>query len=83
VLIRDKDHQREVICEVEMHLGENNVRAVAMTSTDGLVKGMEVIDLEKPISVPVGKEVLGRILNVTGEPVDEMGEVKTKKSANP
>jgi F-type H+-transporting ATPase subunit beta len=79
VLIRDKDHQREVICEVEMHLGENNVRAVAMTSTYGLVKGMEVIDLEKPISVPVGKEVLGRILNVTGEPVDEMGEVKVKE----
>ena len=80
VVINDKKENREIVCEVEMHLGENSVRAVAMTSTDGLVRGMEAIDLKRPISVPVGKEVLGRILNVIGEPVDEMGEVKVKES---
>ncbi len=67
----------KLICEVEQHLGENTVRTVAMTSTDGLVRGQEVIDTGKPISVPVGKGALGRILNVVGEPVDEMGPVQS------
>jgi len=64
-----------VICEVQQLLGNNKVRAVSMTSTDGLKRGMSVEDLGAPISVPVGKATLGRIFNVLGEPVDEMGPV--------
>jgi F-type H+/Na+-transporting ATPase subunit beta len=60
----------DVIAEVEQHLGENRVRAVAMKPTDGMQRGMSVIDLGEPISVPVGPETLGRVLNVLGEPVD-------------
>lgn len=65
-----------VVCEVEQHLGENAVRAVAMTSTEGMVRGMEAIDTGKPILAPVGKNSLGRIMNVVGVPVDQKGEVK-------
>jgi F-type H+-transporting ATPase subunit beta len=64
--------------EVALHLGENRVRTVAMSSTDGLMRGMKVNDTGKPISMPVGKEVLGRIMNVIGEPVDELGPIVTK-----
>jgi F-type H+-transporting ATPase subunit beta len=64
--------------ETAQHLGENRVRAVAMSSTDGLVRGMAVADTGAPISVPVGPEVLGRILNVVGDPVDLQGPVKAK-----
>ena len=64
-----------VICEVQQLLGNNKVRAVSMTSTDGLKRGMSVADLGDAISVPVGKATLGRIFNVLGEPVDEMGPV--------
>ena len=64
-----------VICEVQQLLGNNKVRAVSMTSTDGLKRGMGVTDLGDAISVPVGKATLGRIFNVLGEPVDEMGPV--------
>src|SRR5882757_6535669 len=60
----------DVIAEVEQHLGENRVRAVAMKPTDGMQRGMEAIDLGEPITVPVGPETLGRVLNVLGEPVD-------------
>src|SRR5205807_7051208 len=60
----------DVIAEVEQHLGENRVRAVAMKPTDGMQRGMSAIDLGEPISVPVGPETLGRVLNVLGEPVD-------------
>src|ERR1700686_4236267 len=60
----------DVIAEVEQHLGENRVRAVAMKPTDGMQRGMKVIDLGEPISVPVGPETLGRVMNVLGEPVD-------------
>jgi F-type H+-transporting ATPase subunit beta len=60
----------DVVAEVEQHLGENRVRAVAMKATDGMTRGMEVIDTGAPISVPVGPETLGRVLNVLGEPVD-------------
>ncbi len=66
--------------EVAVHLGENTVRAVAMDTTDGLVRGMDVRDTGAPISVPVGKPALGRILNVIGEPVDEQGPVNASKS---
>jgi F-type H+/Na+-transporting ATPase subunit beta len=69
----------EIIVEVAQHLGENTVRCVAMEPTEGLVRGMQVIDQGAPISVPVGKEVLGRVLNVIGEPVDKMGPVNTSE----
>ncbi len=66
--------------EVAQHLGFNDVRAVAMTSTDGLTRGMEVIDTGAPIQVPVGKEILGRMFDVIGLPIDQKGEVKTAKT---
>ena len=65
--------------EVALHLGENTVRAIAMDSSEGLVRGMKVKDTGAQISMPVGRETLGRILNVIGEPIDEMGPVQTKK----
>ena len=67
-----------ITLEVAQHLGENRVRAVAMSSTDGLVRGMEVRDTGAPISVPVGKETLGRVVNVLGDPVDGFGPVTAK-----
>ena len=69
---------KEVVLEVQQHLGNDVVRAVAMESTDGLQRGMEVIDTGAPIKVPVGKAVLGRILNVLGEPVDNAGPIETE-----
>src|SRR5579872_4123184 len=60
-----------VILEVQQHLGEGRVRTIAMEATDGMVRGMKVIDEGGPISVPVGKETLGRVMNVIGEPVDQ------------
>ena len=66
-----------LVLEVAQHLGENTVRTVAMDSTEGLVRGQNVIDTGAPITVPVGDETLGRIINVIGEPVDEAGPVKT------
>ncbi|ABG52486.1 MAG: F0F1 ATP synthase subunit beta [Trichodesmium sp. St16_bin4-tuft] len=67
-----------VTCEVQQLLGDNQVRAVAMSATDGLVRGMEVVDTRAAISVPVGNATLGRIFNVVGEPVDELGPVGTE-----
>ena len=66
----DGSQKVDVICEVEQHLGENRVRTVAMKATDGMTRGMQAIDTGAPISVPVGPETLGRVLNVLGEPVD-------------
>lgn len=66
--------------EVAQHVGENTVRCIAMDVSDGLIRGQEVMNTGKPIQMPVGKEVLGRILNVIGEPVDDAGPVATKKS---
>ncbi|MBI3793893.1 MAG: F0F1 ATP synthase subunit beta [Nitrospinae bacterium] len=68
-----------VVAEVASHLGENSVRAISMHPTDGLVRGMTATDTGKPISVPVGKGVLGRIMNVVGEPVDGKGKVKAER----
>src|ERR1700690_404346 len=67
-----------VILEVQQHLGEGRVRTVAMEATDGMVRGMKAIDLGGPIRVPVGKETLGRVINVIGEPVDELGPIGEK-----
>ena len=65
--------------EVEQHLGDNWVRTVAMSSTEGLKRGFEVVDTGAPISMPVGDEVMGRVFDVTGSPVDERGPVNTDK----
>ncbi|MGC9337646.1 MAG: F0F1 ATP synthase subunit beta, partial [Candidatus Cloacimonadia bacterium] len=78
LLIKRKD-QSDLILEVQQHLGENRVRAIAMDSTDGLQRAQEVINTGKPISVPVGKQTLGRLMNVVGAPIDELGEIKAKE----
>jgi len=70
----------ELIAEVQQHLGEDRVRTVAMDSTDGLVRGMDAFDNGRPISVPVGPETLGRLINVIGDPIDGLGAINTKKS---
>src|SRR4051794_31269809 len=67
-----------LVLEVAQHLGENTVRCVSMDSTDGLVRGQPAMDTGDQIQMPVGRETLGRILNVIGEPVDEMGPVGHK-----
>jgi F-type H+-transporting ATPase subunit beta len=69
----------ELVCEVQQHLGESRVRAIAMDSTDGLTRGMKVVDLGAPISVPVGPDVLGRMFNVVGAAIDGKADVKDSK----
>src|SRR5512135_3058002 len=64
--------------EVQQHLGDNWVRTVAMSTTDGLRRGIKAVDTGAPISMPVGEGVMGRVFNVTGEPVDERGPVTTE-----
>ncbi|MDD3557979.1 MAG: F0F1 ATP synthase subunit beta [Melioribacteraceae bacterium] len=71
--------EENLIVEVQQHLGENRVRAIAMDSTDGLVRGMKAIDTNEPITVPVGPETLGRLINVIGQGIDGLGEIKTKQ----
>ncbi|MDA9659494.1 F0F1 ATP synthase subunit beta [Alphaproteobacteria bacterium] len=70
---------QEVVLEVAQHLGENTVRTIAMDATEGMQRGQEVTDQGNPISVPVGPETLGRIMNVIGEPIDERGPIASKK----
>jgi F-type H+-transporting ATPase subunit beta len=65
----------EIVCEVQQHLGNNWVRSVAMTTTDGLARGVEAVDTGSPITVPVGQVTLGRVFNVLGEPIDEKGPI--------
>jgi F-type H+-transporting ATPase subunit beta len=72
-------YSAKLVLEVAQHLGESQVRAVAMAATDGLTRGMPVNDTGQPISIPVGKETLGRIINITGEPVDKTGPIKSSK----
>ncbi len=71
-----------VIAEVQQHLGEGRVRAVSMLPTDGMVRGMKVIDTGGPITVPVGEATLGRVMNVIGDSVDELGAVDSESSAS-
>jgi F-type H+-transporting ATPase subunit beta len=78
--LRTQNQGKSLVLEVAQHLGENTVRTIAMDTTDGLVRGAEVVDTGGPITMPVGPETLGRILNVIGEPVDERGPVNTKLS---
>jgi F-type H+-transporting ATPase subunit beta len=72
----DRGEDGVLVCEVQQHLGDDRVRAVAMDSTDGLSRGMEVVDTGGPITVPVGKGTLGRIFNLLGEPIDLGGDVE-------
>jgi F-type H+-transporting ATPase subunit beta len=72
-------YSSKLVLEVSQHLGESQVRAVAMAGTDGLTRGTTVNDTGQPISIPVGKETLGRIINITGEAVDKMGPIKATK----
>jgi len=69
----------DLIAEVQQHLGDDRVRAVAMDSTDGLARGTEVVDTGGPISVPVGEGTLGRLWNVIGDPIDDKGPADTKE----
>jgi F-type H+-transporting ATPase subunit beta len=71
--------KNNLVLEIQQHLGEKLVRTIALGSTEGLKRGDEVENTQSPIMVPVGKEVLGRVLNVLGEPIDEKGEIKTKE----
>jgi len=69
----------DVICEVAQHLGEGRVRTIALQPTDGMVRGMKAVSLGRPVQMPVGREVLGRVINVIGQPVDHMGPLEAKK----
>jgi F-type H+/Na+-transporting ATPase subunit beta len=75
----EREDESDLILEVQQHLGENIVRCVAMDATEGLMRGMEALDTGGPISIPVGPEILGRMMNVVGEPIDGGGELKTEK----
>ena len=80
VIVKDKAPNGDEInltCEVQQLLGENRVRSVAMSSTDGLARGMKVINTGEPIKVPVGKPVLGRMFNLLGTPIDGLGNIPT------
>ena len=77
--IEDKERGINLTVEVAIHVGDNVVRCISLASTDGLVRGMPVIDTGGPITVPVGKETLGRVFNLLGLPIDERGEVKATK----
>ncbi len=74
-----KQEKKNLVLEVQQHLGENKVRAVAMDSSEGISRGMIATDTGAPISVPVGEEVLGRIINITGDPIDEQGPINAKE----
>ena len=79
--LKYKDKNREIIFEVIQHIGEGVVRAIAMDLTDGLKRGDEVVDTGSPITVPVGRETLGRIMDVIGNPIDEKGEIESENFA--
>src|SRR5215467_14374207 len=69
----------DIICEAQQHIGEGRVRTIALQPTEGLVRGMSATSLGHPVMVPVGKETLGRVMNVIGQPVDKMGPVNAKQ----
>src|SRR5215470_54990 len=68
----------DIVAEVAQHIGESRVRTIAMQPTDGLVRGMKAYNLGAPISVPVGKQTLGRVINVLGQPIDELGPIASE-----
>merc|ERR1712159_142045 len=75
-----EDHDIRLVLEIAQHLGENTVRTIAMDATDGLVRGQSVVDTGSPIEVPVGNGLLGRIVNVIGEPIDERGPINATQT---
>lgn len=77
----DMEDGRTIVAEVAQHKGDDEVRTIALSSTDGLARGMEAVDTGRPISIPLGEKVLGRLFNVLGEPIDEKGPVATKHLA--
>lgn len=79
VTIDDSERNIHLVCEVAQHLGDDMVRCIALDSTDGLVRGMPVVDTGAPITVPVGPETLGRVFNLLGEPIDERGPANAQK----
>lgn len=80
--IRIETEDRTVVAEVAQHNGDDIVRCIALSSTDGLKRGMDAYDTGNPIQVPVGREVLGRLFNVLGETIDEKGPVETEQRAS-
>ncbi|UCD17611.1 MAG: F0F1 ATP synthase subunit beta [Candidatus Zixiibacteriota bacterium] len=83
IKIEDKDNAIDLTVEAAMHIGDNIVRCVALASTDGLVRGMKAIDTGQPIAVPVGEETLGRVFNLLGNPIDDLGEVPKSMARHP
>ena len=81
IKIKDEAHGIDLTCEVAQHLGDDIVRTVALSSTDGLVRGMQAIDTGAPITVPIGRATLGRLFNLLGEPIDEKGPVQADRFA--
>ena len=79
--IQIQNEGRTIMAEVAQHIGDDVVRCVALSSTDGLIRGMKALDTGAPITVPVGPEVLGRLFNVIGQTIDEKGPVKTTKTS--
>jgi len=77
ITIKAEEKEIDLVCEVAQHLGGGQVRTVAMSSTDGLIRGTEAVDTGAPITVPVGEATLGRLFTLLGEPIDKLGEVKT------
>lgn len=82
IQIQDKEKGIDLIAEVAMHLGDGLVRCLALSSTNGLVRGMEAIDLKGPIHVPVGSQTLGRLFNVLGHPIDQLEELKNSQTSS-
>src|SRR5690349_24226227 len=74
-LVLEKENGQKIVLEVQQHLGEDRVRTVAMDSTDGLVRGMKVLDTGAPIKMPVGDKIKGRLFNVVGQAIDGIGEM--------
>ena len=83
VLIEDQKKKIHLTLEVAQHVGNNTVRCIALAGTDGLVRGMPVVDTGGPITVPVGKQTLGRIFNLLGEPIDELGKLANPEQRAP
>ena len=81
IKIQDEARSINLTCEVAQHLGDDTVRTVALSSTDGLVRGMPAIDTGAPITVPIGRATLGRLFNLLGEPIDEKGPVNADRFA--
>jgi len=79
--LQTENQGNKLVLEVAQHLGEQTVRTIAMDGTEGLMRGQDVIDTGSPINVPVGRETLGRIMNVIGEPIDDRGPIDAKTSS--